>query len=250
MIDLHCHILPGIDDGAPDLPTALMMLRLAATNGITHMVATPHIHPGRFDNDIKTITAAFRTLKAATLENDINVKLGMAAEVRIDPIAVKMLDDERIPFIGKRDGERILLVEMPHSHIPAGTDKFLGRLLDMNIRPLIAHPERNKEAMRNPDRLQPLIDMGCLLQVTASSLAGGFGHQAYMVAAGLLEQGAVEILASDAHNTRHRPPELYPGMESAADIVGREEALKLVLDHPMQLAASQFSDSGCVDIVL
>ena len=249
MIDLHCHILPGIDDGAPDMSTALMMLRLAATNGITHMVATPHIHPGRFDNDIKTIQRAYQSLREAAAENSINVKLGMAAEVRIDPVAVKMLDDERIPFIGEHNGERILLVEMPHSHIPAGTDKFLERLLSMNIRPLIAHPERNKDAMRNAARLQPLIDMGCLMQVTASSLAGGFGHQAYMVAAGLLEQGAVEILASDAHNTRHRPPELYPGMESAADIVGREEALKLVLDNPMQLAASQFS-SGGVDIVL
>ncbi|MDO6462388.1 hypothetical protein Q4485_16885 [Granulosicoccaceae sp. 1_MG-2023] len=249
MIDLHCHILPGIDDGASDLPTALMMLRLAATNGITHMVATPHIHPGRFDNDIRTIGDAYRLLKEGAKEQGINVKLGMAAEVRIDPIAISMLSDERIPFIGERDGEKILLVEMPHSHIPAGTDKFLTRLLDLGIRPLIAHPERNKEAMRNPERLTPLIEMGCLMQVTASSVSGSFGHQAYMVAAGLLEQGAVEILASDAHNTRHRPPELFPGMESAADIIGREEALKLVLDNPMRLAWSQFSKTP-VDIFL
>ncbi|MCB1756313.1 MAG: capsular biosynthesis protein [Gammaproteobacteria bacterium] len=249
MIDLHCHILPGIDDGPQDIERSLSMLRLAVMNGITHAVVTPHIHPGRYDNQRENIKRVFDTLKQRVRQEKIQIKLGMAAEVRIDPLIMTMLEKEQIPFIGTVDEKNILLVEMPHSHIPAGADKFLQWLFNNKIQPMIAHPERNKEIMRNFDRLMPFIEMGCLVQVTAGSVAGSFGHEAYKVAARLLENGSVDILATDAHNTQHRPPEMFPGMEAAADIVGRGKALELVLDNPMKLAASQFSTST-VDIVL
>lgn len=249
MIDLHCHILPGIDDGPEDLERSLSMLRLAVLNGITHAVMTPHIHPGRYDNQRENITRVFEDLKLRVKQEKIQIKLGIAAEVRIDPLIMGMVENGQIPFIGTVDGKNVLLVEMPHSHIPSGADKFLQWLFDHDIQPIIAHPERNKEIMRNFDRIKPFIEMECLLQVTAGSVAGAFGHEAYKVAARLLENDSVTILASDAHNTQHRPPELFPGMEAAADIVGHDHALELVLDNPMKLAASQFGSTG-VDFVL
>ncbi len=249
MIDLHCHILPGIDDGPKDMVRSLTMLRLAVNNGITHAVVTPHIHPGRYENHRESIAKVFQQLKSQAKREKINIRLGMAAEVRIDPLVMGMLEKNQIPFIGKVDNKNILLVEMPHSHVPAGADKFFRWLIDHNIHPMIAHPERNKEVMRNFDRLSPFLEMQCLMQLTASSVAGGFGREAYKVAARLLESGSVDILASDAHNTQHRPPEIFPGMEAAADIVGQDMALRLVLDNPMRLAASQFSRSS-VDYIL
>ncbi len=249
MIDLHCHILPGIDDGPEDIERSLEMLRLATVNGITHAVVTPHIHPGRYDNQRENITKIFNNLCSRVRKEKIHIKLGMAAEVRIDPLILGMIEHDHIPFIGELDGKNILLVEMPHSHIPTGADKFIQWLLDKDIIPMIAHPERNKEVMRNYDRLSPFIEMQCLMQITASSVAGGFGHEAYKIAATMLEAGIVDILASDAHNTQHRPPEIFPGMEAAADIIGRKDALELVLDNPMRLASSQFSESR-VDYVL
>ncbi len=225
------------------------MLRLAVTNGITHSVVTPHIQPGRYDNQRANITKTFNELKAAAKKAKINIRLGMAAEVRIDTMVMEMVEKGQIPFLGRIDGKDILLVEMPHSHIPAGADKFFRWLFDNNIQPMIAHPERNKEIMRNFDRLKPFLEMSALIQVTASSIAGGFGAEAYKVSAKLLELGAVDILASDAHNTFHRPPEMFPGMEAAADIIGMEKAIELVLDNPMQLASVQFS-SKTVDYVL
>lgn len=225
------------------------MLRLAVTNGITHSVVTPHIQPGRYDNQTANITKTFNELKAAAKKAKINIRLGMAAEVRIDTMIMGMIEKNQIPFIGQIDGKNIILVEMPHSHIPAGADKFFRWLLDRNIQPMIAHPERNKEVMRNFDRLKPFLEMNSLIQVTASAMAGGFGADAYKVAVKLLELDAVDILASDAHNTYHRPPEMFPGMEAAADIIGMEKAVKLVLDNPMQLASVQFS-SNTVDYVL
>lgn len=249
MIDLHCHMLPGIDDGPDNMERSLSMLRLAVTNGITHSVVTPHIQPGRYDNQRANITQKFNELKTAAKKAKINIRLGMAAEVRIDTMVMGMVEEDQIPFLGKIDGKDIILVEMPHSHIPTGAEKFFRWLLDRNIQPMIAHPERNKEVMRNFDRLKPFLEMNALMQVTASSIAGGFGNEAYKASVKLLEIDAVDILASDAHNTFHRPPEMFPGMEAAADIVGMKKAVELVLDNPMQLASVQFS-SNTVDYVL
>ncbi|HBR98401.1 MAG TPA: capsular biosynthesis protein [Gammaproteobacteria bacterium] len=249
MIDLNCHILPGIDDGPKSIERSLEMLQVAVRNGITHAVLTPHIHPGRYDNQRSTIQAGFDVLAARVRQEHIAIKLGMGAEVRIDTLIPDMIQRDEIPFLGRLGGKKTLLVEMPHSHIPTGTEPFLAWLFDHNIQPLIAHPERNQEIMRHFDRLTPLFEMGCLFQVTASSVTGAFGAEVYRVAEKLLKLGKVYILASDAHNTRHHPPEMHLGMEAAADIIGRKQAIELVLDNPMRIAGCQFSQSS-VDYVL
>lgn len=240
MIDLHSHLLPGIDDGAPDLETALALARVAVQDGITHLVCTPHIHPGRYDNTPASITAARETLAAGLKAENIALQISAAAEVRFGMELMVGIGQGQIPFLGQWQGKQVLLLEFPHSEVPFGAERLTAWLLQRNIVPMIAHPERNKGIMRSPGKLKPFIDQGCLLQVTASSVAGGFGPAAEEVAHALLREGLVTILASDAHNLEHRPPILSEGLESAAQLVGASQAEQLVRHNPWQIAQSHF----------
>lgn len=214
---------------------------MAVANGITHAVMTPHIQVGRWDNDRKSIlsvTAGFRQALAAA---EIPLRIGAAAEVRIDPAIVPWLNQDRIPFLGIEDGLRIMLLEFPHTHILPGTDKLVEHLLKRGIRPMIAHPERNGDVLHRLEKIEPLVKAGCMLQVTAGSLAGHFGPQSQLRSREMLERGWVEVLATDAHNIRYRPPDLEAGRVAAARILGEEEAWRLVVDRPAQIAAHQFA---------
>lgn len=244
MIDLHCHLLPGIDDGARDVNEALAMARAAYENGIRYSIVTPHIHPGRYDNSVQTIARSVAQFEIALSKAGIPLKLGMAAEVRLSPEILPMLENDEIPFLGQVDGFRVMLLEFPHSHIPPGADRMVQKLLDMNVRPLIAHPERNKDVMRKYSKIEPFIEMGCFLQLTASAVAGRFGKASHKRALQLLGSDAFMMLATDAHNLKARYPELREGYEAAVELVGPDEARKLVLHNPMKVVRSQFVDEG------
>jgi protein-tyrosine phosphatase len=235
MIDLHCHLLPGIDDGPETLEESIALAEHAVKNGIFHAVVTPHIHPGRYDNELESIRSAVVAFQSELGRRGIPLRLGFAGEVRLSLEIMDLIAQDRIPFLGERDGYKILLLELPHGNVPVGADKFAAWLLKNKIRPLIAHPERNKEIMDDVNKLTPFVTMGCLLQVTAGSVAGDFGERARNRAVDLLERGWVSILASDAHNLEQRPPELEPGRIAAAAIVGESESWKLVHDTPQSL---------------
>ncbi|MFC5694236.1 tyrosine-protein phosphatase [Pseudomonas sp. GCM10022186] len=241
MIDLHNHLLPGIDDGAPDLEAALALARVAVQDGITHLVCTPHIHPGRYDNTPASIRGARDRFAVALKEQGIPLRVAAAAEVRFGVELMMGVGERSIPFLGQWLGHKVLLLEFPHEGIPFGAERLVTWLLQRRILPMIAHPERNKDIMRTPSRLKPLLELGCLLQVTAGSVVGRFGPAAEAIAHALLEQGVVTILASDAHNLQHRPPLLREGMERAARIVGEEKAESLVLHTPWEIAQSHFA---------
>jgi protein-tyrosine phosphatase len=235
MFDLHCHFLPGIDDGPGIMTESLELARIAVANGITHSVMTPHIHPGRYENDIQTISIVFdQFVEALEIEN-IPLSIGMAAEVRVSMEMVTMIADHRIPFIGELDGYSVVLLEFPHSHLLPGAQNLVDFLIKENIRPLIAHPERNKDILRNLDLIEPFIDLGCLLQVTAGSLAGKFGSIAQQRGLQMLERDWVHILASDAHNAINRPPELEPGRKAAAQVIGDDDSWLLVKQRPAEI---------------
>lgn len=240
MIDLHSHLLPGIDDGAPDMDAALALARMAQESGTTHLMCTPHIHAGRYDNTPATIHAAKEALQAALRLAQIEVQIAAAAEVRFDMEIMVGVKEERIPFLGEWQGRQVLLLEFPHSEIPFGAERLTQWLLQQGVVPMIAHPERNKGIMRSPARLQPFIQQGCLLQVTAGALTGRFGAAAQAVAEGLLKEGLVTILASDAHNAQHRPPLLSEGRDRAAQLVGAARAEALVRHTPWQIAQHHF----------
>ncbi len=241
MIDLHNHLLPGIDDGAPDLETALQLARIAVQDGITHLVCTPHIHPGRYDNDRYSIHTAHQQFVRGLAQAGIDLKVSWAAEVRFGMELMASQAEGNLPFLGRWQDKKVLLLEFPHGEIPFGAERLTRWLLARNIVPMIAHPERNKGIMRTPSKLKPFLEQGCLLQVTASAVAGHFGETAQDIAHSLLEQGLVTILASDAHNLQHRPPHLREGMEHAARIVGDTQAERLVKDTPWLIARSHFA---------
>ncbi|MFZ0257142.1 MAG: CpsB/CapC family capsule biosynthesis tyrosine phosphatase [Gammaproteobacteria bacterium] len=235
MLDLHCHMLPNIDDGPGSLPEALQMARMALANGVTRTVVTPHIHPGRYENDLISIRAAVARFSEALVAGGIPLELSLAAEVRISPETMTLIETDRMPWLGALDGYRLFLLELPHSHVPVGTDKLVKWCLMRNVRPVIVHPERNKDVIRNLEKITPLVDLGCLLQVTAGSVAGHFGRHAQQRACQLLKRGWVTLLASDAHNVKARVPNLEPGRVAAARLIGEAESWRLVRDNPARI---------------
>lgn len=241
MIDLHCHLLPGIDDGPEDMETSLEMARLAEANGITHMVCTPHIHPGRYENTTANIRLACERFTAAVAQAGIKLEVGYAAEVRFGSELMTMVREGSIPFVGRWKGRRVMLLEFPHSEVPFGAEQMTRWLLSQGVMPMIVHPERNKGFMQHPARLRPFIQQGCLIQLTAGSVAGAFGEPAQILALDLIKQGVVTVLASDAHNLVHRPPDMQPGYEGAIRLLGERTARRLVLDTPWLIASKHFA---------
>ena len=232
MIDLHCHFLPNIDDGPKSLEESLDLARFALDNGITKSVMTPHIHPGRYENTRLDIQVAVQKFEVALARQGIPLNLSVGAEVRIGADTIYMVAQEEIPFLGELGGYKILLLEFPHETIPIGSLNLVQWLMAKEIRPMIAHPERNKDVMRDLSKIEPFINEGCLMQLTAASIAGNFGKQAEMVSRNMLEKDWVYAIATDAHNIDHRPPDLAAGRDAAAEIVGLEKANLFVNDHP------------------
>ena len=242
MIDIHCHLLPGIDDGPNILEESLQLCRIAAEDGISHAIVTPHIHPGRWNNTRAIIQSRLQELKICLLEEDIPLQLGFAGEVRLSDQLMLQLDMEEIPFYGEVNGFKIMLLEFPHSHIIPGSEKMVRWLLANNIRPLLAHPERNKQVMRDPGQLDTFVEAGCWLQLTAGSLLGKFGEQAKSTALSLLADDRVAVIASDGHNAKARPPVLREAYTFLCDLLGGERATQLVQSNPAKIVSSQFSD--------
>lgn len=242
MIDLHSHLLPGIDDGAADLDEAVALAQMAVDDGITHVICTPHIQPGRFDNDLVSIDVALQGLRSELTLRGIPLQLRAAAEVHFGLEVMEGIAREQLPFLGEWDGKPVLLLELPHGLVPHGADRLTRWLLQKGVVPMLAHPERNRGFIATPRRLHTFIDQGCLLQVTAGSFDGRFGESARELAESLLKEGRVTLLATDAHNLTHRPPILSVGLARATALLGEVEAQRLVTEIPWRIAESRFGD--------
>lgn len=242
MFDIHSHILPGIDDGAKDLTESLALLKIAEDDGITHMVATPHIHIGRFNNSIKTLAPGITSLKHAALSSDINLKLALAAEVRLDVELMALVMSDELPFIGTVSSVNYLLLELPHSHVPQGYDKFINWLSRRNIKTIIPHPERNRDIQANPFYIERLKQLGCEFQLTASSLEGAWGDTAKAISIDMLQKGLVSYVASDAHSVKRRPPVLSKAKKLVADLIGENKAQNLFVANPKRLTEALFHE--------
>lgn len=242
MIDLHCHLLPGIDDGPDTLEEALELCRIAAADGIRRAVVTPHIHPGRWDNVRHDIRLRCEALATVLREESVDLQLGYASEVRLSDALMQQVRGDEIAFYGALDGYQILLLEFPHGHLVPGSDKLARWLLERGIRPLIAHPERNRQLMREPELLLPFLEMGCWLQLTGGSLLGDFGDRAAALAWQLIDDGAVTVVASDGHNSRVRRPVLSRAFDALAARKGAAMAARLLCDNPASISADQWRD--------
>ena len=235
VIDIHCHMIPGIDDGPGNLEAALALAKACADDGITHAVLTPHVFPGRFENRRSNIEDDFNAFAAVLRASGIPLTVSWAGEVRLTPEVLDLLVMDEVPWLGTSDGLRNMLLEMPDGQVPLGADTFVKVLLRQGIRPVIVHPERNKAVMAKPERLRPFVDMGCLVQVTAGSLVGQFGEQARSVARQLLDDGWVHVVASDSHNLKGRAPRMRDARALLVAEYGLPMAFALMAGTPAKL---------------
>lgn len=229
MIDLHCHLLPGIDDGAPDLATSLAMARIAAADGIEVIACTPHIYPGLYENNGLAIRRAVTELQARLDEAAIPLQLTYGADTHIAPDLVASLREGRVPSL---HGSRYFLLEPPHHVAPPRLEETVFNLLAAGYVPVVTHPERLSWI---EDRYQTFVELarkGAWLQVTAGSLTGRFGPTAQYWAEHLLDEGWVHILATDSHGVNRRPPLLAEGRWAAERWVGAQESVHLVQTRP------------------
>jgi len=223
MIDIHAHILPDLDDGPPDDASALAMARQAVNDGITAIIATPHVHPGGLDDNI--IAAKVKKFKALLQENNIPLDIMPGAEMTCDGWAS--------PRLGLLNNGPYMLIEFPHAYIPSTAEELFHSLQGQGVFPILAHPERNAGVIQNPEALLRLLPHGVFLQITAASLIGTLGSAAQQCALYLLRQGAVRFLATDCHSPTHRKPELTLAYKIAAKIIGKKQAAILVNDNPL-----------------
>jgi protein-tyrosine phosphatase len=244
MIDLHCHILPHIDDGAKSIDEAIALVALAAEQGVSRMVATPHIHLGIYDNNLQSINAAYRGLCDALALTNIDIQVRAAAEVRISPEIMLFIEQQQIPFLGYYQQKNVLLLELPSSHIPPGTDKLINWLLAKDVLPMIAHPERNRELQTHPDRIKPFVQSGCLLQLTAASLIGDRGPSAQQLSEYLVRKKLYSIVASDCHSLNRRPPKIALAYDAISTLVDEDYAYLLSNATPYSISSSLFEPSS------
>jgi len=235
MIDIHSHILPGIDDGASSLEMALEMLRMAVDDGVRMQCLTPHIHMGRYDNSAASLRASFEVFQQAVIEANINIDLYLACEVRIAAEVMPLAKMDELLWLGRYQEKKVMLLEMPHNLIPVGCSNMIQWLLKQGIQPLLVHPERNRELQTAPKKLDALLQSGCLTQITASSLTGHFGAVAQQLSENLLLQDKVFAMATDCHNLDYRPPDLSEGLHAAEQLMGTQKARQLVFDNPASL---------------
>jgi protein-tyrosine phosphatase len=226
MIDIHTHILPGVDDGASDLEESLAMLRMAAAAGTTDMVATSHSNSQHvFDPEVAE--ALLAELQAAAGDT-MRVHYGCELHLTLDGIENAL----RTPEVYSIGHKGYLLVEFSNLLIPKTSSEILGRMLDRGLRPIIAHPERNPLLRTRLTELEAWVELGCTTQVTGQSLLGRFGKSAKASSLELITRGLVHFVASDAHDLEHRPPALDGVRQYVEETFDAEVANRLLQENP------------------
>jgi protein-tyrosine phosphatase len=226
LIDLHCHLLPGIDDGAKNVATSLAMARMAADDGISTIVCTPHILPGVYNNTGPAIRQAVTQLREKISEVGIPIRLFAGADVHIAPDLDVRLGDGRALAI---NDSRYLLLEPPHHQLPRRLEDLIFGLQAAGYVPIVTHPERLSWIEGHYDLIKRLVDNSILMQLTAGSLMGRFGRRPRYWAERMLDDGLCHVLATDAHDTEKRPPRMAVARELVAQRLGEDEATNVVL---------------------
>lgn len=242
MIDIHSHILPGLDDGAQTWEEALQMARLAVADGIRIMVASPHLYQNRVVdnetlNDKETILDTVKQFKQKLREEEIDLEILPGCDTPLCFELIRLMDNGQLLTIN--DGNRYLLLELPDTSFPPATEQVCFRLQSKGVTPIITHPERNFIIQEMPAKIERLLDLGCLVQITGSSLLGVFGRGVAKFTRLLVKKGYVHLVASDAHNTRSRPPVLSPAVEALSALVGPEQARAMVTVIPEKIVKGE-----------
>lgn len=210
MIDMHSHILFGVDDGAKSIEDSICMVELAVKEGITDIIATPHAYSPHFNVPKEVVEGQVRLLNAVIKEAGYPVNIHVGQEVRLHEHIISNLEKQKALMLAE---SRYVLLELPSHSVPAYTTHVIQSLLSKGKIPIIAHPERNRAITENPMRLVKLIRNGALAQVTAGSLAGHFGKNIQRFAVQLTEANLIHAYGSDTHNTTTRPLLFNEGLD-------------------------------------
>lgn len=202
MIDLHCHILPAVDDGSKTIDMSLQMAQEAQREGINKILLTPHHMDGEYINHKDKILPAVQHFQNDLLDNNISIEVRAGQEVHINGDLLSSVENNDILYADK-DGKYMML-ELPHSGVPEYTEDMIFELKVKGITPVIVHPERNHGFQDDPDKLYDLVDQGCLTQLTATSYVGGFGKHIQKFTEQIIDAGLGFIFSSDAHNMSGR----------------------------------------------
>ncbi len=230
MIDLHCHLLPGVDDGAKDIETAIEMAKIAVSDGIRAIACTPHIMPGVYDNQGPDIRMRVSALQMALEKEGLPLKLTFGADVHAAPDLPARFKNGSVLTI---HDTRYFLFEPPHHIVPPRLEDNVFNLLAAGFVPILTHPERLTWIERAYDLIRKLAHGGMLVQLTAGSLTGFFGRRPKYWAERILDERFCHILATDAHDPERRRPELSKARDAAAARLGADEAMNLVWNRPL-----------------
>jgi protein-tyrosine phosphatase len=229
LIDLHCHLLPGIDDGSKDLAMSLAMARMASADGISTIACTPHILPGIYDNSGPAIRKAVARLAESIAKAGIPISLVTGADVHIAcDLAVQLRNDRALTL----NGSRYLLLEPPHHVLPPRLEDLIFGLQTAGYVPILTHPERLSWLEGHYDLVGRLVSSSVLMQITAGSVMGRFGRRPCYWAERMLDEGLCHLLATDAHDTEQRAPRMAEARDFVAQRLGDDEAINLVLGRP------------------
>ena len=237
MIDLHCHIVPGVDDGAKTLEDSVAMAAMAARAGTKVIVATPHMLHPMFHVPGDVARAKVEEVRATVKAAGIDITILLAGEIHWSTeIPEKLASGELIPLC---EGRKYVLFELPMTHVPDATREVFWQLQLAGIFPVLAHPERNLEFAESPDLIHAYRDAGIPIQVTAMSLTGEFGRRAKKVSRRWMEEAAVDLIASDGHSPRGRPPVLDEAARLVRKLAGATVEDWLTREVPRRILAGE-----------
>ncbi|NQT22081.1 MAG: hypothetical protein HQ579_01440, partial [Candidatus Omnitrophica bacterium] len=228
IIDIHCHLLPEVDDGPETIEESIEMCRKMVDMGVKHVIATPHL-PWREKYENNKILSSYELLKKRLSEEQINLNISLGSDNHITwDLIEKLRKGEVYPLANSR----YFLLELDHYTIPPSLEDFITRCNKEEFYPIITHPERNMIFQSDISSLRKIAEMPALIQITSSSLLGYSGKKPKLAAIDALKSGLVDIIASDAHALNHRLKGFEEGLKVAEDIVGRESVQDMISRTP------------------
>ncbi|HEY0222622.1 MAG TPA: CpsB/CapC family capsule biosynthesis tyrosine phosphatase [Lactovum miscens] len=219
MIDIHCHILPEIDDGAKTVEDTLTMLKVAIEEGITVITATPHHNP-KYKNERSLILQKVQEVEQIIKENNLPIQVLPGQEVRVYGEVIADFKDNKL--LTAADNSRFMLIEFPSDHVPGYASHLFYQMQSNGLQPILVHPERNSAIIENPNILYDLVNQGVLSQITASSVTGYFGRKIQKLTYQIIQNNLTHFIASDAHNMASRSFKMKEALKIVEDEFGFE----------------------------